>query len=59
MKKILQSFYADRSGQSLTEYALILAVVAVAVVGIMATLGTEITAAFQSIIDSFNGTSSS
>lgn len=37
----------------MTEYALILAVVAVAAVAVMTTMGDKIQEAFQSIVDAF------
>jgi len=55
MKKVLNQFLQDESGQTLTEYALILAVIAVAVVAVMATLGDEIRGVFQGIIDGLTG----
>ena len=39
----------------MTEYALILAVVAVAAVAVMSLLGDQITAAFQAVIDVMGG----
>lgn len=41
----------NNSGQTMTEYALILAVIAVVVVGTITLLGDEIKAVFQSVID--------
>lgn len=43
-----------QKGQALTEYALILAVIAIAVIGTLTLFGAEIQAVFQSMIDSFN-----
>jgi len=43
--------FTNHSGQTMTEYALILAVIAVVVVGTITLLGDEITAVFQSVID--------
>jgi pilus assembly protein Flp/PilA len=53
MKKLQTNFWKDQSGQSMTEYALILAVVAVAAVAVMTTMGDKIQEAFQSIVDAF------
>lgn len=50
--KTLFSF--KTKGQALTEYALILAVIAIAVIGTLTLFGAEIQAVFQSMIDSFN-----
>ncbi len=51
MKKILNRFLKDESGQTLTEYALILAIIAIAVIGVMATMGDKVKGTFQSVID--------
>ena len=53
----LKKFLSDNSGQTLTEYALILAVVAVAVVAVMAALGDQLQNVFQNIIDTLDTTS--
>ena len=53
MKKFLKKLHKDKSGQTMTEYALILAVIAVAVIAVMTTMGDKVKATFQSIIDSF------
>ena len=58
MKKFLQRFLAHNSGQTLTEYALILAVIAIAVVAVMTLMGEQIQGVFQSITDTLSGTSS-
>jgi pilus assembly protein Flp/PilA len=42
MLRTIQSVLSDESGQGLTEYALILALVAVAAVAILGTLGKNI-----------------
>jgi len=43
------------AGQGLVEYALILVLVAVVAIGILATVGSDITAVFQSISDALKG----
>ncbi len=58
MHKILSKFGKDESGQALSEYALILALIAVVVVGVVSSLGTEIKEVFQDVIDSLSGSSS-
>ena len=55
MKNFLLRFQRDQSGQALTEYALILAVIAIAVVAVMTLLGDQITAVFNSIIEGLGG----
>ena len=56
------SFFNNRPtknpGQALTEYALILAVIAIAVIGTVTLFGAEIQEVFQSLIDSFDATGS-
>lgn len=55
MKNFFNRLTRDQSGQTLTEYALILAVIAIAAVAVMTLLGDEIANVFQSIIDSLTG----
>ena len=43
--------FLDNSGQTMTEYALILAVISVVVVGTVSLLGDEIKAVFQGVVD--------
>ena len=47
MKKFLKNFVADQSGASAAEYALILAVVGVGIVGAAAALQTSIAGAMN------------
>ncbi len=56
MKKLLQTWSRDESGQALTEYALILAVIAIAVVAVMGLLGEQITSVFNGVLTSLGGT---
>ncbi len=55
MKRFLNQFWQDQSGQALTEYALILAVIAVGVLGVMVALGDQIQEVFVSITQSLGG----
>ena len=55
MKNILQTWRHDKSGQALTEYALILAVIAIAVVAVMTLLGEQITSVFNGVLTSLGG----
>ncbi|MBM7572613.1 Flp family type IVb pilin [Aquibacillus albus] len=41
----------EEEGQGMTEYALVLGVIAIGVVAILITLGEEITAKFQDVVD--------
>ncbi len=56
MKKILTrlfvTFRSNHSGQSLTEYALILAVIALVAVAAVRLLGTQISTVFTSVMNS-------
>lgn len=40
-------------GQAMVEYALIVALISVAAVGLFAAIGTDITGAFQKVVDAF------
>lgn len=48
---MLRNFFAREEGQSLVEYALVLVLIAIAVIGILAVLGTNISAVFERIAD--------
>jgi pilus assembly protein Flp/PilA len=56
MKNLLRNWQNDNSGQALTEYALILAVIAVAVVAVMTLPGDQIVAVFNGVLTSLGGT---
>ncbi|MDH3324221.1 MAG: Flp family type IVb pilin [Candidatus Peregrinibacteria bacterium] len=53
MKNFFKRLHSSESGQTMTEYALILAVIAVVVIGAVTLLGEEIKATFESITASF------
>ena len=53
MKSLINRIWKDQSGQAMTEYALILAVVAVAVIAVLTLMGDKVKGAFQSVIDAF------
>jgi len=55
MKNLFLHLSQDDSGQTMTEYALILAVIAVVVVGVMTLMGTEISQIFQGVTDTLSG----
>ncbi len=46
-------FVADEEGQTMAEYGLILALISVAAVAVMVTLGSTITTTFNSVISGF------
>ena len=47
---LIASIRRDEEGQGLAEYALILALISIAAIVIMGTLGTQIQAAFASVV---------
>ena len=53
MKNLMNRLWKDQSGQAMTEYALILAVVAVAVIAVLTLMGDKVKGAFQSVVDAF------
>lgn len=55
MKNFLQTWQNDNSGQALTEYALILAVIAIAAVAVMTLLGEQLTTVFNNVLTSLGG----
>lgn len=58
MKSMMVKFnqvFNNQKGQSMVEYALILALIVVAAAAIMSPIGDSIKAAFESIISSFGG----
>jgi len=48
---LLNKLLRDESGQGMVEYGLILALIAVVVIGVMTTLGGQVEGIFQSIVD--------
>ena len=56
---MIRSFFAREAGQGLVEYALILVLIAITVIGVLTTLGTEVAAVFQDITDGLNPPASS
>ncbi len=46
----LRGLLARQDGQGLVEYALILVLVAIVVIGVLTTMGTRISAAFSDIV---------
>ena len=47
MKDMLMTFWKDESGQDLAEYALLLGLITVAVVGVIALIGGQVLALFN------------
>jgi pilus assembly protein Flp/PilA len=50
MMKKMKALFVEEHGQGMTEYGLVLGVIAVAVVGILITLRTEITNMFTDVV---------
>jgi pilus assembly protein Flp/PilA len=46
---MLRSFFAKEEGQGLVEYALILVLIAIVVIGILSLLGTQVSTVFSQI----------
>ncbi|NOK61140.1 MAG: Flp family type IVb pilin [Chloroflexi bacterium AL-W] len=51
---MLRSFFAKEEGQGLVEYALILVLIAIVVIGILTVLGGRVSEVFSEINDGLN-----
>jgi len=51
MRELIRRFVREEDGQGMAEYGLILALIAVVVIGILATMGTNLKEKFQAIAD--------
>ena len=51
MKEMIKRLVKEEEGQAMTEYGLILALIAVVVITVLATMGGQIKTAFQKISD--------
>ena len=51
---MLRNFFAREEGQGLVEYALILVLIAIVVIGVLTILGGKVSSVFQTISDSLN-----
>ncbi len=49
MKKLMSSFVRNESGATAIEYGLIAALISVVIIGVLATIGTNLTAKFNQI----------
>lgn len=54
IKQLFTDFWKDEEGQSLSEYGLILALVAVVVIATLSTLGTNLKNMFKNIAEEIN-----
>ncbi|MBY6344468.1 Flp family type IVb pilin [Providencia rettgeri] len=55
MKTQLQQFWKDEDGATAIEYGLIAGLIAVAIIGVLTALGTDLTGMFQKVSDAING----
>ena len=55
MKKFLDWFTQEESGQGMVEYGLIIALVSIAVIAVLGLLGSELTNVFTKIKDKLAG----
>jgi pilus assembly protein Flp/PilA len=51
---MLRSFFANEDGQGLVEYALILVLIAIVVIGVLSLLGGKVSTVFSSINSSLS-----
>jgi pilus assembly protein Flp/PilA len=51
MQKIITRFAKDESGATAIEYGLIAALISVVIIGVLSTIGTNLTSKFQEIAD--------
>ncbi|MEY8353951.1 Flp family type IVb pilin [Lachnospiraceae bacterium 54-53] len=49
MNKLWNKFISEESGQGMVEYGLILALIAVVVIGVLGGLGTKVKTTFESV----------
>ncbi|NLL20607.1 MAG: Flp family type IVb pilin [Firmicutes bacterium] len=59
MLKMISRLVKDEEGQGLAEYALILVLIAVAVVGVLSALGGGISGVFENITEKLGGAGAS
>ncbi len=55
MRAILKNFISDDSGATAIEYGLIAALIAVVIITALTTIGTKLTATFNSVAGSLSG----
>ncbi|GAM15626.1 Flp family type IVb pilin [Mesobacillus selenatarsenatis] len=55
MKAKMKALFTEEQGQGMTEYGLVLGIIAVAVVGALALLRTEIIAMFDGVVAAVTG----
>lgn len=55
MLEMFKGLFVEEEGQGMTEYGLILGLIAVAVIGVLITLGDEINGVFNNLISKLPG----
>jgi len=55
MNKKIMNFLRDENGQALSEYGLILGLIAVIAIGVLTALGGKIKEIFQSLVSALSG----
>lgn len=55
MKALVTRFFKEESGQGMTEYALILALVAIAAVVLLGSLGDQVKGVFGRVVEELGG----
>lgn len=56
MVQVMKKLFKEEKGQAMTEYGLILGLIALVVIVLLTTMGTTIKAKFQAIVDGLTGT---
>lgn len=56
MRNFIKNFANDESGATAIEYGLIAALIAVAIIVVLGTVGTNLTTKFQEVADGLTGT---
>ena len=55
MMKMIKEFFNDESGATMVEYAILVALIAVAVIAIVTLLGIQLDAKFNEVCTALNG----
>ncbi len=55
MTNLLSRFAKDESGATAIEYGLIAGLISVAIIGVLGTVGTNLTSKFQAVADALGG----
>lgn len=55
MRELINSLWTDEAGQAAAEYSIIASLIAAVIVTVVAVLGTEVVALFETAADAFLG----